>query len=63
MHELRADGRAVDTAGFVRIRTGEVKLGKCDRRKVLIERIKLCLQVAPATEGIKNLFALECGLF
>jgi len=53
VHELGADGAAVDFAGTIRVRAADSQLGVIKTRKVA-ERIEVCLQVSPAAEKFKG---------
>ena len=62
VHELGADGGSVDAAGVVCVGTDEIELGDAHGREVLVERVELGLQIAPAAEGVENGDPLR-GLF
>ena len=57
VHELRADGAGVEAAGLGGEFVVEVELGKGQRSEVLVERIELGLEIAPAAEGVEGLLA------
>ena len=62
VHELGADGAAIDFAGAVRVRAADSQLGVVKRRKVA-EWIEVGLQVSPAAEKIEDvLLGLVSGL-
>jgi hypothetical protein len=58
MHELRADGAAIDAAGVRDVFVVEVELGDGQRAEVLCEWVELRLEVPPAAERVVRLLAL-----
>jgi hypothetical protein len=62
VHELGADGRAVETARVGGEVIVEVELGDRERLEILAEGIEVRLEIAPAAEGVESLvFDLRRG--
>ena len=59
MHELDPDASAVIALGLVGILAIKIQFGNGFGQQVLPQRVKFCLQMAPAAKGIKNLIALR----
>jgi hypothetical protein len=56
VHELRADGAAIDLASGFRVLTVELQLGMRDAREVA-ERVEVGLEIAPAAEKFEYAFS------
>ena len=58
MHEIGADGIAVDTTGLLGGFAGQCFQVRMLQRLEQAERVERCFQIAPAAEGVEHAFAL-----
>ena len=60
MHELGADGSAIDPAGFLGEFTFDTQFGMRDVRQET-QRIKISFEISPVAERLKNAVAIAVG--